>query len=186
MSGEVVLYVEGGSTNKARYAELREGFRTFLAEGLKADDVSDEGLEIFLSGGGGEARQVFDVGRCDQPGNSHVLLIDSEGPVTEEPPEDEHLMVQCTESWFLADPNALHCFYGKQSPHPRSGRCVETVPKPAALVALRMVSEGSLQGGYSKHRHTAKLLREIRPELVRARAPHCERLFQHLGRVLAA
>jgi hypothetical protein len=186
VSGEVVLYVEGGSTDKARLRRLAEGFETFLAEGLKADDVSDERLVIFLCGGGGEARQVFEVGRCDQPCNSHVLLIDSEGPVMQEPPEDEHLMVQCTESWFLADPDRLYRFYGEQPPRAEYAPCVETIPKKEVLEALAVISAGSIQGGYSKKWHAPKLLRKIRPELVRARAPHCERLFQHLGRVLAA
>jgi hypothetical protein len=49
---------------------------------------------------------------------------------------------------------------------------------------LEAATRKTSQGEYHKTRHAFKLLEILTPETVRAKAPHCERLFATVSRMM--
>jgi hypothetical protein len=123
------LYVEGGGGDVSSLkTACRKGFRDFL---------NKAGLEgsmprIVACGGRRQAYDRFCIA-LKQGKQAAMLLVDSEEPVSvaspwdhllqrkgdqwEKPPgsadDDCHFMVQCMESWFLADRDTLRTFFGQ-------------------------------------------------------------------------
>lgn len=144
--------------------------------------------------------------RTSRPFKTHpdalnILLVDSESAVTGDArdhlrsqdrwdleglsEEQAHLMVQTVESWLIADPETLAEYYGKDfraSALPKR-KDVEAIDKRTALSSLERATEQTSKGKYHKTRHTPDLLERIRPEVVRRRAKHCDRLFTSLEKV---
>jgi hypothetical protein len=97
-------------------------------------------------------------------------------------------MVHAVESWLLADPQILSEYYGanfrtKAIP---ARQDVEAIEKRDVMAALERATEGTQKGRYHKTRHCPDLLERIRPDLVRARARHCDRLFTTLATLLGS
>lgn len=95
-------------------------------------------------------------------------------------------MVQTVEAWLVADPEVLETFYGQGfqgSALPRRAN-VEEIGKDELLAAFDRAVRGTRKGSYHKISHCAGLLGRVRPERVRPRAPHCERLFASLEQLL--
>ena len=91
-------------------------------------------------------------------------------------------MVQTVESWLIADPEMLAEYYGKdfrENALPKR-KDVEAVDKDKVLASLKRATERTSKGKYHKTQHTPDLLERIRPEVVRQRAKHCDRLFTSL------
>jgi hypothetical protein len=144
---ELHLYVEGGGDAKVLRTACRRGFSEFLARaGLKGH------LPRIVACGG--RRQAYDDFCTALRQNRHtaMLLVDSEDPVTVSSPwihllqrpgdawptplgatDDAcHLMVQCMESWLLADRDTLRRFFGQgfnPSALPPASNPIETIPK---------------------------------------------------------
>jgi len=134
--------------------------------------------------------------------NFHILLVDSEGPVTKTPWEqlwlsdkwrncgssDEncHLMVQMMESWFYADVATLICYYGKEfvRKHISKTTNVEGVAKRDVEHALKMATRNTEMGEYHKIKHASELLQKLNVTLVRSKAQHCDDLFNTLQNYL--
>lgn len=201
----VILYVEGGGNPDADTA-LREAFRKFLGE---IDDLGQANgyapLNVKLCGPRRTAYRIFcdAVGRDSAGENFHLLLVDSETPVAEHGacwkhlknnPEDTwerpagvddtqcHLMAQAMEAWFFADPDALADFYKdnfNKSALPTT-RDVEQIAKTRHKSALEAATKNTTKGRYHKTRHAPRILEALDPNKVRARAPHCDRLFETL------
>ena len=111
-----------------------------------------------------------------------VLLIDSEGPVSTRPiEENRHFMVQTMEAWFYADKDALKQYYGltfsaaalSQRPD------VETIPKSELIPGLKK----AVKGEYLKGEDSFKLLALIDPAKVRAASSYADRLLKYLDTV---
>lgn len=135
------------------------------------------------------------------PDAFNVLLVDAEAPVTLGPwkhleqrdgwnpaaaDEQCHLMVHCTESWLIADPEALAEFYGQGfllNALPKTPD-VEAVPKQRVAAALERATKETQKGRYHKIRHGPDLLARLNPARVRQRAQHCDRLFVTLEALL--
>ena len=130
------LYVEGGGDGKALQIECRRGFREFLEKaGLK-------GKMPAIAACGGRRFAYEDYCTAIANGEAAMLLVDSEAPIAPahqtgksdewqprqhlkasqgdgwDRPQgareaDCHLMVQCMESWFLADREKLKDFFGQ-------------------------------------------------------------------------
>lgn len=153
----------------------------------------------------GSREQTFKAFRNwtrDFPDDLVFLLVDAEREVTRAPREhlsmrdpwdlsfatdDQcHLMVQVMESWFLADLPALERFYGQQfgSKQIPARQNVEEVPKAEVEAALKNSTSKTQKGAYHKIKHGPAILESLDPERVRARAPHCERLFVTLEKAL--
>ena len=137
MSGHITIYVEGGSKG-ALATECRKGFNQFFGRA----GLTGHMPKVLPCGPRGEAFKNFCMAlKNHSPDEFPLLLVDSEGPVSETPWQhvlhrvgDEwkkpdgandahlHFMVQVMESWFLADRAALtadFCSEFKQSKLPK-------------------------------------------------------------------
>ena len=95
-----------------------------------------------------------------------------------------HLMVQCMESWFIADSGSVAEFYGKnfrQSAFSKLGSgSVEGISRQMVEKALKDATVNTRKGTYHKTRHGFALLHMINPEIVIAASEHAA----HLRKVL--
>lgn len=142
----VVVYVEGGGETNYLKRAVRRAFHDFLGQ-LNLRDQP----RVHPSGSRNDAYDDFCQAVRER--TRALLLVDSEGPIQPgsnpwvhvrerdgwrrprgADKEDCHLMVQCMESWFLADRAFLSSFFGqgfqrslftRQSQNRRSteGRC---------------------------------------------------------------
>jgi hypothetical protein len=199
---KIWLYVEGGGGKEGR-DDLRRAFGKFLSGPLEA--ARERGLQgrVVMCGSRDATFKAFRNAVRDHPSDHVFMLVDAEQAVSGTPrehlagrdpwdlsfAEDEqcHLMAQVMESWFLADPAALERFYGqhfvaKQIP-PRTN--VEEVPKADVEAVLKSATAKTRKGEYHKIHHGPLILERLDPEKVRARAPHCERLFSILAETVA-
>src|ERR1700677_4903953 len=115
MGTEIPIYFEGAS-------ELREGFRSFLGE-IKT--VNGRAPNLIAGRGRDQAISDFRKSFKNHPDALNLLLIDSEGPDTgtlfetivkpQQIPQSAgdrvFWMVECMESWFLADIDTLSKYY---------------------------------------------------------------------------
>lgn len=193
------VYVEGGGNSKALRSECRKGFRQFFENaGLKGRMPS-----IVACGSRQTAFNDY-VLAVAKPGNNRfcVLLVDSEGPVAEEDDswahvkkqdnwdrpqnaEDDgaHLMVQCMESWFLADKANLAAYFGQQfNANALPGNPnIEEIPKNDVLQRLRSASRQCAQkGAYDKGRDAFKILSGTDPSEVKGASPYARHLVDTL------
>jgi len=197
------LFVEGGGDdNEALKTECRRGFRKLLEKA---------GLEgrmprIVACGGRKAAYDQFCTSMNKAAADDvAVLLVDAEDKVTETSPwkhveqregdhwkkpggatdDDLHLMIECMESWFLADKEALAEFFGqgfREASLPANPK-VEEISKSDIYNGLRSASKNTQKGAYGKGSHSFKVLALVDPAKVREAAPSADRLFEHLDKV---
>ncbi len=198
------IYVEGGGDNNLNRSKLREGFNTFLND-LIVLARDTEGVEwggVRACGSRGDAYEDFRIAVQTNPDAFNVLLVDSETPVEDLASPWKHLkkasgkwncpagvsdeqcflMVQCMETWLIADHAALRRFYGKgfqEAALPRNPK-VEEVPKKSVEAALKKATAATTAGEYHKTKHGLNLLKELDTPTVRKAAPSCDRLFTTL------
>ena len=90
--------------------------------------------------------------------------------------ENAHLMVQCMESWFLAD-NGFHRKALPARPE------VEDISKKDVLDSLKAASRHcGKKGKYDKGQHSFEILASLDPAKVTAFSPHAKRLIETLIR----
>jgi hypothetical protein len=198
---EIRIYIEGGGDPNSK-ARMREAFSKFLAVPRDAARQRRARWTIILCGSRDDTFRDFRAGQKSHP-NAHVLLlVDAEQPIAgsarehlaaREPwdlsvaTDDQcQLMAQVMESWFLADPQALERYYGQQfgSKQIPARVNVEELDKPAVFAALMGATSKTQKGEYHKTQHAPAILENLDPERVRARAPHCARLFKTLDEAL--
>jgi hypothetical protein len=188
------VYVEGGGNTSALKSECRRGFSQFFSKILPLGKQP----KIIACGSRNEALDDFRTALRQYPQEHVVLLVDAEAPVDSErtvwehlkkrdqwdPPagaseDNTHLMVQCMESWFLADPEALARYFGQgfqASALPKNPN-IETIAKSDVLRALEAATrQTKTKGSYSKGRHSFAVLALIDANKVRRSSPHAERL----------
>ncbi|HLM66378.1 MAG TPA: DUF4276 family protein [Longimicrobium sp.] len=191
---EIRVYVEGGGGKDSK-ARMRQAFSQFFSAPRVRAHQKRKPLRVIPCGSRDDTFKAFRAGVRDHPEDYVFLLVDAEQEVGGKPREhlaarepwdlsfaadDQcHLMAQVMESWFLADPDALARFYGrqfgiKQIP-PRKN--VEEVPKSEVEAILKSSTAKTQRGEYHKIRHGAPILESLNPDRVRSRAPHCDRLF---------
>ena len=135
-----------------------------------------------------------------------VLLIDSETTVTVESPwehlknrpgdgwekpegsnDDQcHLMVQCMETWFLADIGALREYFKDdflENSLPKNVM-IESIEKPDIFKSLKHATIGCQKGTYSKSDHSFALLGLIDPVKVRLKCRWAERFLLGMDTLL--
>jgi len=192
------IYVEGGGDRQKRTIQAcRAAFSRYFQK------VVPEGAQprIVACGSRQKAYEDFTKGLNDPDYDIVLLLVDSEGPVS--PGDDSwthlrkrdhwakpndagndtaHMMVQCMESWFMADKACLIAFYGQHfNAHALSARMeIEHIPKNDVSTALANATRNTQKGPYHKTRHGFALLGDIDPGKVEAVSPFCERLHRHL------
>lgn len=174
MKHPIRIYVEGD-------LRLRRGFHKFFGGG--------ERIRVIAGRSGPEARKDFLAAKADHPGSIVLLLVDAEKSLAAAPRDpNAFFMIQVMESWFLADRERLGQYFGdgfKAKALPGSPKQVESIPKRDVLrgldAATKQCGGGQKQYGLAKAKHGGELLSRIRPALVRAASPECERLFQAFG-----
>ncbi len=202
MVKEIRIYIEGGGDHKDTKTLLRKGFGIFL-EGVR-DKAREQriGWRIVACGSRDRAYDIFLTALRTHPQFFNVLLVDSEGPVTQSPWEhlrdrdkwadgdrsdDQcHLMVQMMEAWLIADQGALESFYGEgfnRNPLPNDPD-VEQIDKNRLEKSLKDATKDTQKGKYDKGDHSPRILEKLSPDIVRQKARHCDRLFNTLLRII--
>ncbi len=202
---ELHLYVEGGGDSKLLRTACRRGFSEFLTKaGLKGHMP-----RIVACGGRKQAYDDFCIA-LRQGQRAAMLLVDSEDPVTVSSPwmhllqrpgdawptppdatDDEcHLMVQCMESWFLADRDTLKTFFGQgydANALPPVQNSIETVPKIVLYQALaKATKDCKTKEQYGKGEHSFLLLALVDPARVTAASKWANRFVTLLKKTMAA
>lgn len=201
---ELSVYMEGGgNNNKALRIACQNALKVFLS---KAGFSPAARLHIIPCGSGSQACGNFGKHvRSASNGHSAFLLVDSEEPLSldlaspwaflcsrtkerlQKPDgssdEQCHLMVQMTESWFLADRQALSDYFGagfmiKHLPGTESN--VESLPKERIEEGLKKATEPSKRGIYRKGNYSFELLEKIDPAKVMHSSPWAERFVNAL------
>lgn len=188
------IFVEGGGDSSQLKANCRKGFASFLAKaGLNGNMP-----RIVACGSRKHAYDDFCTALNN--GEEALLLVDSEEAVdaslkgtddyeTWRPwehlarrkgdkwarPDSAsnkhcHLMVQCMESWFLADRDSLKSFFGQgfqESQLPAMANPMEAIGKQQVYEALaKATADCKSKAKYGKGEHSFKLLELIAPSKV--------------------
>ncbi len=209
----VKLYVEGGGDTAALKTACREGFTAFIT---KAGITKRP--RIVACGSRRDAFESYCIAIAS--GEEAVLLVDSEAPIAalhqqgadadkwqpwphlknrpgdgwdkpeDEPDTDCHLMVQCMESWFLADRAPLRTFFGqgfKENQLPAATNSVEQVAKTQVYDSLANATKDcKTKAQYGKGEHSFKLLAEISPVSVTSASPWAKRFIDELKKKMGA
>ena len=202
----IKVYVEGGGSGSDRRgrrggrSEQTSKFREGLSKFVRKTGLAGR-MPRFLPCGSRQ-RAFNDFKKAVANGEAALLLVDAEEPVKTRGPwqhlkardnwdrpdsatdEQCHLMVQVMESWFLADPDALASFYGRnfqESALPQNPR-VEEVSKQDVERGLRQATRKTSKGVYSKGKHSFEILAELDPAEVRCKSPYAARFLSELQR----
>ena len=194
------LYVEGGGDSKLLHSECRRGFREFL---LKVG-LNGRLPRIVACGGRQRAYDAFCTA-LRQATHDAMLLVDSEEPVTSQSPwthlsqrhadqwpmpsgagdDDCHLMVQCMETWFLADRWTIIAFFGAgfdAGQLPAEENPLEAVAKADVYSALqRATRRCKTKAGYRKGEHSFQLLARIDAQKVVTASGWAQRFIRTLS-----
>ncbi len=195
MNRDVRVFLEGADTGNTARA-LRAGMQEFLRRALPTD--AQLTLRVTTCGDAASAYRAFERAYRDNPNRATVLLVDSEGPVTDGawehvrrghggvdrtlPADRFHLMVELMEAWLVADPESLKRWYGQgfNSSSLPAPSAVESTPKRDLDRRLKAATKNSQKGSYDKAAHAPPLLRCIEPTQVADNAAHCRALIGRL------
>ncbi len=161
------IYVEGD-------AKLAPGFRK-LFEQFK-------GVKVIPCGNDQSTKDRWEREKTNKPDDTHLLLVDSDGPAPQPPQENQFFMVQVMESWFLADKDRLSEYFGRgfnRNALPKAP--VETVSGRDVLSSLKLAIKGTNKSDYHKVKHGGDLLMRIRVDVARQNAPNFDRLLKKLA-----
>ena len=196
MVAEIRLYFDGDNS-------LRRGFRKFFNE--LHETARSRRIRFQLIAGGHDAVGSYMKGIRANPQSLNLLLIDSEGPDHGKlfeglagrknwtPPRSYPVsqdsvfwMVQCMESWFLTDPEALSAYYGKEFAASKLPQHVniEAVDKSQVIKSLEEASRDTKKGKYHKTKHAPFILAKISPAKAKSTF-HCERAFKVISRIIS-
>jgi len=204
----VTIFIEGGGDRDDLRTECRKGFRQFFERaGLKgrmpkpiACGARDAAFDRF--------RTALSIAKS---GEFAILLVDSEDPVAIDPAtknhvspwihltsqarwtkpatatdDQAHLMVQCMETWFLADPDSLKTYFGpgfkadKIKTHPKLEDVGKSTVFKELAEATATVKTKSKYDDRSKGTHSFEILAKLDPAKVREACPHADRLLKTL------
>lgn len=112
----------------------------------------------------------------------HLIRQDDWKLLYQASPEHVHLMVQCMETWIVADPEALADYYkqGFQASTLPSRHELEEEPKTDVYRKLRAATERTQKGAYTKIKHASELLRRVDPQKIMTRCPRFRTLVRWL------
>ena len=198
MVNELRIYAEGGGDGKDTKAAIRRGFGEFLSDLRGLARERRIRWNIIACGPRNAAFDAFNTALRTHTDAFNILLVDGEGPVNRAPwehlqerdgwdrpgvPDEQcHLMVQMMEAWIVADIDAMGSYYGpgfrRQAIPARND--VEAIDKAILEKSLEDATRYTRKGLYRKIRHGSALLCRINPQIVRSKAPYCERLFATL------
>lgn len=193
----IKVYVEGGGDANIMRTKCRKGF----AELFRRAGLAGRMPRIVACGSRNQAYDDFctavRVGQEEIP----ILLVDSEGPLAPNTPpwqfltsrdgwpcpgdvtqEQAQLMVQCMETWFLADRDALATFYGEGFTAGALPKRldIENISKKDVFDGLSNATRHTQSKGEYKKKHSFDLLSMIDPDKLRKASPYAERLISAL------
>jgi len=197
---KVRIYVEGGGDhNEALQTRCRKGFADFFRKA----GFTGRMPPVVACGSRNNAYDSFCTAVANAgPNQFPLLLVDSEAPVSEQPwkhlknrdkwdrpanaaDDQAHLMVQCMESWFLADREHLARFFGQgfnENSLPGNEN-IEEIPKKTVFSSLKMATrETKTKGEYGKGQHSFAILGGLDPAKVRAASKHAADLLETLNK----
>ncbi len=208
-SASVVIYMEGGrrgsdsASERRKVNDLRRNMRHLF-------DSLPRHPRVVACGSRNEAVNLFQY--TLSRGEIAILLIDSEAEkgATEETisffqrmaatnndaqislpagatNQNVYLIVQCMETWFLADVEALAGYYKQgfnRNALPKSKE-LEQVAKLDVLAALKAATRQTQRGEYQK-RHGLELLGLLDRKKLAGRCPHFASLLLRIGELVAA
>lgn len=202
---EFRIFVEGG--DKGRLADCcRRGFGRFFENA----GLGKRRPRIVACGTRRAAYEDFchALSRAGEH-DVYLLLVDSESALSISSAEDTwkhvktrvgdgweqpasatpamlHFMVQCMESWFLADPDALEKYFGQgfnKNALP-TGNNVESIDKTMVYEALdRATSCLKTKRPYSKGEHSFAVLERINPYKVEAAGKYAKRVIDAVRKI---
>ncbi len=199
----IEVFIEAGPKGKNSAngnTALRLGFEKLFAKQKELFRARGIRLSLTVCGPRTAAYNAF-KSEFDrkQAGKINALLVDSEEALSEKGTIDAnarkqhlisrvgdqwdlkgvksewvHLMVQCMETWLLADADAMSRYYG-QGFHRKSmpeRLNLEQEPKADVQSKLDAATRPTQKGIYHKVDHASQLLALIDPDLVQKRCPH--------------
>jgi len=195
---KIRIYVEGGGDQHALKSKCRAGFRMFFEKVLPQGRMPS----IIACGSRNKAFSYFCTAIKQHRNAFCVLLVDSESPIRNSAnrwdhlkerdnwnkpdganEENIHFMVQCMESWFIADKECLAFFFGQgfnvnaipDNPN------IEAVSKADIFNGLKNSSRNTkTKGKYGKGSHSFDILSKISPAKVREASEHADILLRIL------
>jgi hypothetical protein len=204
MHAEFRIFVEGGTRGQLAQ-KCRQGFARFFEK----SGLGQRKPRIVSCGSRRDAYDDFchALSRASEK-DVYLLLVDSEAPVTagadqvwthvkerqgdgwDKPPAADaemlHLMVECMENWFLADPRTLETFFGqgfKSTALPKT-RDIESISKVAVYDALsKATNKLKTKRPYGKGEHSFSLLEKIDPAWVEAGGAFAKRVIDKVKEV---
>lgn len=207
MSGIAVYMEGGGQTGEAGTADskaaVRQGMGEFLRDLRERTRKKRWHWKVVACGDRGSTKDAFLNARAQEPDTFSILLVDAETVVASMPkghlkeldkwdldgvPEGHvHLMAQVMETWFVADPESVKAYYGKDFKDGALPKHAtpESVSKAAITSGLEKATENTKKGSYDKIKHGSALLACIAPDTVKQKCPHCKRLFDGVEALLA-
>lgn len=191
------IYAEGGGSGQFLDTLFRQGWSDFFrAAGF------DMRMPKVVRGRG--RYETFDLFRraVEAPRSDELplLLVDSEAPVAAGHTAWQHLkkrdgwdrpdkanadqaflMVQVMETWFLADYELLHTYFGPElrDKHLRKWPALEEVPKKDVLAALARATRQCTRP-FAKGKVSFELLARLSPARVEEACPHAKALLERL------
>jgi len=201
------IYVEGGGETNKLKTECRRGFSSFFQ---KAKLGHKKMPSVVACGSRNNAYDDFCTAvslskkLLEKKKQKYVplLLIDSEAALEDAHTNWQHLklrdgwdkpsgveenqvflMVECMESWFLADHEALKTYFGhgfKPNSLPNQTN-IESISKTSIFTSLKTATaKTKTKGKYGKGQHSFKILSMISPALVCEKSPHAKKLVERL------
>lgn len=180
---ETRIYVEGGGDQARLKTKCRAGFRLFFEKILSQNKMP----KIIACGSRKEAYDRFCTAIKEYENTFCILFVDSEGPIKDnikrwnylkERKEDcwnkpdnadennVHFMVQCMESWFIADKECLANFFGQgfiSNALPNNPN-IEKISKSDIFNSLKNATRNTKsKGKYGKGSHSFDILSLIDP-----------------------
>lgn len=198
---KVTLYIEGGGDSRSLHIKCRQGFRKLLERaGFKNPSPASRAC-----GSRDAAFDDFKIAlRTASEDVYPVLLVDSESPVKQSVWRHLHdrdkwkkprgaednqaqLMVQCMETWCVADQPTLKNFFGKDF---RAGALpalndLEAVEKDIVQTALKdATSQCGKDKTYAKGKRSFELVGRLNPDQLKKHLLHFVRLYDMLSEKL--
>lgn len=194
---KVKIYIEGGGESKSLHIKCREAFRKLIERmGFTGRMPATKAC-----GSRNAAYEDFKIAlRTASADEYPLLLVDSEGPVSESPWQHLHtsdgwsrpegageaqvsLMVQCMETWCAADRKALREVFGSSmndAPLPPLND-LEAVPKDRIQEALQQATRPcGKEKSYRKGQRSFDVVARLDPAELTKHLPHFEKFRKAL------
>ncbi len=206
MSRKIKIYIEGGGDQAKLKRACRRAFSKFFTQAGFAGRMP----AVVACGSRNAAYGDFCTAVSITAANTlPLLLVDSEAPVASQHQLEEgfrpwdhlkvrdnwdkpesaddgqvHLMVQCMETWFLADRECLQNFFGNDFNNSAlpNNTDIEFVEKRLLFKGLKNATRNSQKGKYGKGAHSFYILEMLNPDKIFTQSKWAKRLKETLER----